>query len=111
MGEHGGVGVRVGKTDAQVDHPSASRRLGDQLGVVAGIRHRGHGRNQGVQEGSTADIGQLAGVVQLPQHSHRVGRLAPVGQPQHGPPDDPMGGPVEVGLLEDGDLGQQLSSG
>jgi hypothetical protein len=109
MGEHGWVGVRVGKTDAQVDHPSAPRRLGDQLGVVGGVGHGGHGRNQGVQEGSTAHIGQLAGVVELTQHGHRIGRLALVGQAQEGPPDGPMGWPVEVGLLEHaGDLGQQL---
>jgi hypothetical protein len=57
MGEHGRVGVRVGKTDAQVDYPSAPRRLGDQLGVVGGIRYGGHGRNQGMQERSTAHIG------------------------------------------------------
>jgi hypothetical protein len=76
--------------------------------VVAGVGDGGDGLDQGVQEGAAADVGQLAGVVQLPQHRHRVGGLAAVGQPQDGPPDGSMGRPVEVGLLEDGgDLDEQ----
>ena len=112
VGEHGRVGVGVGQADAEVDHPPAAGRLGDQLGVVAGVGHGGHGLDQGVQERAAADIGQLAGVVQLPQHGDRVGGLAAVGQAEDGSPDGPMGGPVEVGLLEDGgDLGQQPPGG
>ena len=112
VGQHGRVGVGVGQADAEVDHPPAAGRLGDQLGVVAGVGHGGHGLDEGVQERAAAHIGQLAAVVQLPQHGDRVGGLAPVGQAQHGPPDGPVGGPVEVGLLEDGgDLGQQPPGG
>ena len=61
MGEHGRVGVGVGQSDAQVDHPPAPGRLGDQLGVVGGVGHGGHGLDEGVQERAAADIGQLAG--------------------------------------------------
>jgi hypothetical protein len=32
--------------------------------------------DQGVQEGAAADLGQLAGVIELPQHGYRVGGLA-----------------------------------
>ena len=112
VGQHGRVGVGVGQLDAQVDHPSAPGVLGDQAGVVAGVGHGGHGLDQGVQERAATHVGQLAAVVQLPEHGHRVGRLSAVGQAEHGPPDGPMGGPVEVGLLEEGgDLGQQLPRG
>ena len=55
---------------------------------------------------------QLAAVIQLPEHGHGVGGLASVGQPQHGSPDGPVGGPVEVGFLQEGgDLGQQPARG
>ena len=108
MGEHTWVGVGVGQADAEVDDPPAAGGLGDEAGVVAGVGHGGHGLNEGVEERAAAHIGQLPAVVQLPQHGHRVGGLIPVGQAEHGPPDGPMGGPVEVGLLEDGgDLSQQ----
>jgi hypothetical protein len=102
MSQHTRIGVGVGQADAQVDHPPAPGRVGDQAGVVAGIGHRWHGLDQGMQERPAAHVGQLAAVAQLPQHRHRVGGLAPVGQPQHGPPDGPMGGSVEVDLLEHG---------
>ena len=112
MGQHGRVGVGVGQSDAQVDHPPPPGRLGDQAGVVAGVGHGGHGLDEGVEERAAAHIGQLAAVVQLPQHGYRVGGLAPVGQAQQGPPDGPVGWPVEVGLLEEGgDLGQQPPGG
>ena len=79
---------------------------------MAGVGHGGHGLDEGVEERAAADIGQLAAVVQLPQHGDRVGGLVAVGQAEHGPPDGPMGGPVEVGLLEEGgDLGQQPPGG
>ena len=108
VGQHGRVGVGVGQSDAQVDHPAAPGRVGDQAGVVARVGHRGDGLDQGVQERAAAHVGQFAAVVQLPQQGDGVGGLAPVGQAQHGPPDGPVGGPVEVGLLEEGgDLAQQ----
>jgi hypothetical protein len=98
----------VGQADAQVDHPPPSGRLGDQLGVVAGVGHGGDSLDQGVEERAPAHIRQLAGVLQLPEHSHRIGRFAPVGQAQHRPPDGPVRWPVEVGFLEHGgDLGKQ----
>jgi hypothetical protein len=112
LGQHGGVGVGVGQADAKVDHPPPAGRLGDQAGVVAGVGHGGHGLNEGVQERATAHISQLAAVVQLPQHGHRVGGLAPVGQPKDGSPDGPMRWPIEVDLLDQGgDLGQQPPRG
>jgi hypothetical protein len=80
VGQDGRVGVGVGQLDAQVNHPPAAGRVGDQVGVVAGVGHGGHGLDQGVQERAAAHIGQLAGVVKLPQHGHRVGGLPPVGQ-------------------------------
>ena len=99
----------MGQLDAKVDDPAAPSALGNLAGVVAGVGHGGHGLDQGVEERATAHIGQLAAVIQLPQHGDGVGGLVPVGQVEHRPPDRPMGGPVEVGLLEDGgDLGQQL---
>jgi hypothetical protein len=65
-----------------------------------------------MEERTAPHIGQLTGVTQLPQHGHRVGGLTSIGQAKHGPPDRPMGWPVEVGLLEhSGDLGQQPSGG
>jgi len=112
MGQHGWVGVGVGQADAQVDHPPPAGRIGDQAGVVAGMGHRRHRLDQRVQERAAADVGQLAAVVELPQHGHRVGRLAAVGQAQHRPPDGAVGGPVEVDLLKKGgDLDQQPPSG
>ena len=93
-------------------NPPAAGRVGDQAGVVAGIGHRGDGLNEGVQEGAAAHIGQLAAVIQLPQHRHGVGGLAAVGQPEHRAPDGPVGRPVEVGFLkEGGDLDQQSPAG
>jgi|GEM_PF-5036177 hypothetical protein len=110
MGQYGRVGVRMSEADAEVDDPAAAGCLSDQLGVVAGVGHGGHGLNEGVEERAAAHIGQLAAVVELPEHGHRVGRLVPVGQPEHGSPDGSVGGPVEVGLLEHGgDLVQQPS--
>ena len=106
------VGVGVGQTDAQVDHPPPAGGVGDQLGVVAGVGNCGDGLDQGVEEGAAAHVRQLAAVVELPEHGDRVGGLAPVGQAQDGPPDGAMGGPVEVGLLEQGgDLDQQPPGG
>jgi hypothetical protein len=102
------VGIGISELDAQVDHPSAAGHLGDQLGVSAGVGHGRHSLDQAVQEWSTTHIGELPAVIQLPQHRHGIGRLAAVGQPQDGPPNGPMGRPVEVGLLEHGgDVGQQ----
>jgi hypothetical protein len=110
--EDGRVGVGVGQADTEVDHPSSPGGLGNQVGVVAGIGHGGHRLNEGVEEGAAAHIGQLAAVVQLPQHRHRVGGLAAIGQPQQGPPYRPVRRAVEVGLLEQaGDLGQQPPRG
>jgi hypothetical protein len=79
VGQHGGVGVGVGQADAQVDHPPAPGRVGDQAGVVAGIGHRRHGLDESVQEWAAAHIRQLTGIVQLPKHGHRIGGLATVG--------------------------------
>jgi hypothetical protein len=105
VGKHRWVGIGMGELDTQVDHSPTAGRLGDQAGVVAGIRHRGHGLDEGVQERAAAHIGQLAGVVQFPEQGHGVGGLALVGQAEHGPPDGPVSGPVEVGFLDqDGDL-------
>ena len=112
MRQDGRVGVGVGEADAQVDDPPAPGRLGDQVGVPAGVGHGGHGRNEGMEKRAAADVGQLADTVQLPQHGHRVGRLTAVGQPEDGSPDGPVGWPVEVGFLKHGgDLGQQASGG
>jgi len=112
VGQCGRVGVGVGQADAEVDDPAAPSALGNLAGVVAGVGHSGHGRNEGVEERAAADIGQLPAVVQLPEHGDGVGGLVPVGQVEHGPPDGPMGGPVEVGLLQEGgDLSQQLPRG
>jgi hypothetical protein len=112
VGQHGWVGVGVGQAYAEVDDPPPAGRLNYQLGVVAGIGHRRHGLNQGVQERAAPDVGQLAGLLQLSQHSYGVGRLAAVGQAQDRPPDGPMGWPIQVGLLEQrGDLGQQPPGG
>jgi hypothetical protein len=97
MGQHGRVGVRMSQLGTQVDHPTPAGALGDQAGVVAGVGHRGHGLDQGVQERAAADIGQLPAIVQLPEHGDGVGGLAAVGEAQHGSPDGPVGGPVEVG--------------
>jgi hypothetical protein len=99
VGEHGRIGVGVGQPDAQVDHPPVPSGPGNQAGVVAGVGHGGDGMDQGVQERSPTDVGQLACVVQLPQHGHWVGGLTPVGQAQDRPPDGPVCGPVEVFLL------------
>jgi hypothetical protein len=108
VGQHGRVGVGVGQADAQVDHPAAAGGLGDQAGVVTSMSDGGDGLDQGVQERAAADLGQLAGVVQLAQDGHGVGGLAAVGQGKDRPPDCPVGGPVEVGLLDQGgDLDQQ----
>jgi hypothetical protein len=108
VGQHGRVGVGVRQLNAQVDHPPTAGGLSDQAGVVPGIGHRGHGLYEGMQERAAAHVSQLAAVVQLPEHSHRVGGFTPVSQPQYGPPDRPVRGPVEVGLLnQDGDLAQQ----
>jgi hypothetical protein len=90
----------VREPDAEVDHPPPPGRVGDQAGVVGGVGHGGHGLDEGVQERPAAHVSQLAAVIQLPEHGHRVGGLAAVGQPQHRPPDGPVGGPVEVGFLE-----------
>jgi hypothetical protein len=112
VGQHGRVGVGVRELDAKVDHPPAPGRLSDQAGVVGGVGHGGHGLDQGVEERAAAHIGQLAAVIQLPEHGHRVGGLAPVGQSQQGPPDGSVGGPVEVGFLDQGgDLAQQPPGG
>jgi hypothetical protein len=79
---------------------------------VGGAGHRGHSLDERVQERAATHIGQLAGVIQLPEHRHRVSGLPPVGQPQRGPPDRPMRWPVEVGLLQHGgDLDQQPTGG
>jgi hypothetical protein len=102
VGQHGRVGVGVGQLDAEVNDPPAAGRLGYQLGVVAGVGHGGYSLHEGVEERTSAHVGQLAGVVQLPEQGDRVGGLAAVGQAQHGPPDGSVGWPVEVGLLEDG---------
>jgi hypothetical protein len=61
------VGSRVGQADAEVDDPPATGGVGDQAGVMGGVGHGGHGLNEGVQERTPAYIGQLAGVVELPQ--------------------------------------------
>jgi hypothetical protein len=112
MDQYGRVGVGVGQADAEVDHPPPAGGLGNEVGVVAGVGHGGHGGNEGVEERAAAHIGQLPAVIQFPQHGDRVGGLAAVGQVEHGPPDGPMGGPVEVGLLDEGgDLCQQPSGG
>jgi hypothetical protein len=76
------------------------------------VGHGRHGLDEGVQEGTPAHISQLPALVQFAEHGHRVGGFTSIGQPEHGPPDRPMGWPVEVGLLEHaGDLSQQVSSG
>jgi hypothetical protein len=112
MGQHGRVGVGVGQADAEVDDPPTAGRLGDELSVVTSVGHGGHGRNEGVEERAAAHIGQLPAVIQLPEHGDGVGGLVPVGQVEHGPPDGPVGRPVEVGLLEQGgDLCQQPPGG
>jgi hypothetical protein len=73
------------QADAQVDHPATAGGLGDQPGVVAGMRDGRDRLDQGVQEGAAADLGELAGVVQLAQDGDGVGGLAPVGQAQDRP--------------------------
>jgi hypothetical protein len=81
VGQHGRVGVGVGQADAEVDHSPPPGSVGDQLGIMAGIGHRGHGLDQGMQKRAAAHVGQLAAVVELPQHGHRVGGLTALGQP------------------------------
>jgi hypothetical protein len=62
-----------------------------------------------VQERAAADVGQLPAIVQFPQHRHRVCGLTPIGQAQDGSPDGSVGGPVEVGFLDQrGNLGQEV---
>jgi hypothetical protein len=106
------MGVGVGQADAEVDDPPPPGGVGDQAGVVGGVGHGGYGLDQGVEEGPATHIDQVPAVVQLPQHGDWVGWLVMVSQAQDGSPDRPVGGPVEVGLLEHaGDLGQEASGG
>jgi hypothetical protein len=112
VGQHAGVSVGVGQAQPEVDHAAAAGGLGDQAGVVGGVGDGGHGLDEGVEEGAAADVGQLAGVLELAQHGDGVGGLAAVGQAEDRPPGGAVGGPVEVGLLEEGgDLDQQPPGG
>jgi hypothetical protein len=101
----------VGQPGAQVVQAAGVGGVGDQAGVVGGVGDGGHGGDQGVEEGGAADVVQFAGVLQLAEQGDGVGGVASVGQGVDRPPDDPVGGPVEVGLLHiGGDLDQQPPS-
>jgi hypothetical protein len=62
VGQDGWVGVGLGQADAQVDDPPPAGGVSDQLGVVAGVGHRGHGLHEGVEEWAAAHTSQLAAV-------------------------------------------------
>ena len=98
---------------ARLDKPAQHRALGDDLGVVAGVRRGGDGGDELVEVRLAADAGQLAALGQLVGDGDGVGRLAAPVQLEDRVIDELVRGPVEVlaaGDLEavgDGVLGQQ----
>ncbi len=70
---------------ACLDRPPAHGCLGDDAGVVAGVRHRGRGRQQVVQDDRCLPLPELeaASAAQLRVHRQRVDRLAALVQVLH----------------------------
>src|SRR5690606_9945235 len=78
------------------DQPPQQCLFRDDLCVVAGVERGGHGGDQRVQVGGTADAFQLAATLQLGGDGDRIDRLAPPVQVEDGLVDGLVSGPVEV---------------
>jgi hypothetical protein len=72
LGPEGAVHHRL----AEVDQLAAQPAVVDQLAVLAGIDDADHGGEQLRQIGRAADLGQLAGVLELVAQGDGVGELA-----------------------------------
>ena len=60
---------------AREDEAAQRRRLADDLGVVAGVRARRHEPGELVQADATADLVELAALLELVRERDRVDRL------------------------------------
>ena len=91
------VVAELGDPHAGLDQAAADRLLGDDLGVVAGIRSRRHRLDQGVQIRGAADPVEHPAAVQLGGDAHRVSRLALAVELGGDLEDRRVSRPVEIG--------------
>ena len=86
---------------ARADQAAESRRLADDLGVVAGVRARRHEEGELVQANATADLVELAALLELVRERDRVDRLVLRVEGERRAVDLPVRIAVEIGRVDD----------
>ena len=93
--------AELGYLAACADQPPQGGGLADDPGVMAGIRSRRDERGQLVDAGPSADVLELASLLELVDEGDRVDRLALRVQGERGAVDPGVALTIEVPLVED----------